>query len=199
MRELLRAMEEYAAMHTVPVIGRDSAGLLLEALAARGPEAILEIGAAIGYSTVMIAGKMSPTARITTIESDPARAAAASGFFARANLTNRIDLLVGDAAELLPGLPGPFDFVFIDAAKAHYLDYLRRIIGKLRPGAVIFADNVHFYGMVTAERPPRRMRTIVKRMRAFLEFLTTDRRFDTAIYSVGDGVVISSYRGETNP
>jgi Predicted O-methyltransferase len=97
----------------------------------------------------------------------------------------------------LPALDGVYDFVFIDAAKAHYLEYLEKILGKLRPGAVVFADNVDFYGLIAAERPPRRMRTLVKRMRAYLAFVQDDPRFTTTIHPVGDGIAISRYREDT--
>lgn len=196
MEELLRAVEEYAALHTVPVIGRDSAVLLAEAVAERQPRAILEIGTAVGYSTLVMAEKMGPGARITTIEVDAERAEAARRFIARAGCQDRVEILIGDAAVLLPRLPDTYDFVFIDAAKAHYLSYLAKIIARLRPGATIFADNIHFYGLVTADRAPRRMRTIVKRMRAYLDFVTGDPRFATTLHEVGDGVAISRYRGD---
>lgn len=199
MDELLRVMEEYAAMRTIPVIGRDSAALLAAAVADVRPQAILEIGTAIGYSTLLMAEQAPADAVITTIEVDADRAAAAEAFFRRSRHAGRIELLVGDAASVLPGLAGAYDFLFIDAAKAHYLEYLAKALDKLRPRAVVFADNVHFYGLVAAERPPRRMRTLVKRMRAYLEFVNSDPRFSTTIHPIGDGVAISRFQGdETN-
>lgn len=195
MDELLRAVEEYAALHTVPVIGRDGADLLAATVTAARPRSILEIGTAVGYSTLVMAERMGAAARITTIEVDAERAGAARRFIARAGYGDRVELLVGDAAAILPGLAATYDFVFIDAAKAHYLSYLSAILAKLEPGATIFADNIHFYGLVAADWAPRRMRTIVKRMRAYLDFVTVDPRFDTTIHEVGDGVAISRYRG----
>jgi predicted O-methyltransferase YrrM len=196
MDDLLRAMEEYAALRTIPVIGRDGAELLCATVASVRPLAILEIGTAIGYSTLLMAEQAPAGARITTIEIDAERAAAARSFFTRSRHAAAIELLVGDAAVILPGLDGFYDFLFIDAAKAHYLHYLAAAMGKLLPGAVIFADNIHFYGLVTAERPPRRMRTLVKRMRAYLDFVTNDPRFTTTIHPIGDGIAISRFQGD---
>jgi predicted O-methyltransferase YrrM len=196
MDDLLRAMEEYAALRTIPVIGRDGAALLCATVASARPRAILEIGTAIGYSTLLMAGQAAAGARITTIEIDAERAAAARAFFSRSRHAAAIELLVGDAAAILPGLDGAYDFLFIDAAKAHYLQYLAGAMDKLQPGAVIFADNVYFYGLVTAERPPRRMRTLVKRMRAYLEFVNNDPRFTTTIHPIGDGIAISRFQGD---
>ncbi len=198
MDDLLRSMEEYAALRTIPVIGRDSAALLAAAVADARPRAILEIGTAIGYSTLLMAAQAPADAVITTIEVDVDRAAAAEAFFRRSRHAGRIELLVGDAAVILPGLGGAFDFLFIDAGKAHYLDYLAKALDKLRPGAVIFADNVHFYGLVTAEKPPRRMRTLVKRMRAYLDFVNNDPRFATTVHPVGDGIAISRFQGDNS-
>ncbi|MDT8901049.1 O-methyltransferase [Anaeroselena agilis] len=196
MDDLLRSMEEYAALRTIPVIGRDGAALLAATVAEAGPRTILEIGTAIGYSTLLMAERAPNDAVITTIEVDAERAAAAAAFFRRSRHAGRIDLLVGDAAAILPVLGGTYDFLFIDAAKAHYLDYLAKAMDKLRPGAVVFADNVYFYGLVTAERPPRRMRTLVKRMRAYLDFVNSDARFATTVHPIGDGIAISRFQGD---
>lgn len=197
MAELLEMMEEYAAKHRVPVIGSEGAALLADTVAAKQPESILEIGTAIGYSALIIASRMPNTARITTIEIDPIRAAIAHDYIIRSGFADRINVLVGDAAEIIPTLKGTYDMVFIDAAKGQYLDYLGKILDKLLPGAVIFADNVLFRGWVHGDGdPPRRFRTIVQRLRKYLDVVTTDFRFTTVIHSTGDGVAITFYRGE---
>ena len=189
-------MEKYAQQHKVPIIGKDGAGLLAETAAASRPASVLEIGTAIGYSTLIIAENLAPCGVITTIEISPERAGVAKDFFSRSGFADRINLLVGDAAELIPNLPDKFDLVFIDAAKGQYLNYLLKCLDKLLPGAVIIADNVLFRGLVTSGEKPGRYKTIVSRLRSYLEFVNTDRRFSTVLHPVGDGVAISVYRGE---
>ena len=91
-----------------------------------------------------------------------------------------------------------FDFVFIDAAKGHYLSYLQQVLPYLRQGSVILADDVLFYGQVYGPCP-RRMRTIAKRMRQYLEFVQNTDQFQTTLYPEGDGLAVSIYKGaETN-
>ncbi|MDR3592986.1 MAG: hypothetical protein P4N41_25280 [Negativicutes bacterium] len=94
-------------------------------------------------------------------------------------------------------LPGPIDLVFSDAAKGHYLTYLDLVLGKLCPGAIVIADNILFRGWVCGCAPPRRFRTIVDRLRQYLNFVITDPRFVTAVYPVGDGIAVSRYQEES--
>jgi predicted O-methyltransferase YrrM len=194
--EIRQEMEEYAASNHVPII-KPAAGRLLEkAVSIKQPSAILEIGTAIGYSALLMAGQAPATSKITTIEQDEARVALAQDFWQRAGLIERINVLQGDAGVILPCLKMQFDLVFIDAAKGQYLDYLNKVMDKLTLGAVVIADNVLFRGFVSGGDPPRRYRTIVKRLRAYLEFVQHDPRFVTKIYDNGDGMAISYYQGE---
>ncbi|HMM21250.1 MAG TPA: O-methyltransferase [Selenomonadales bacterium] len=196
MDELLAEMRRYAAANRVPIIGAAAAALLEQTVALKQPRSVLEIGTAIGYSTLLIAGKSPVSARIATIELDAGRAAAARQFILRSGLSDRISLLEGDAGRLIPALEGRYDLVFIDAAKGQYLDYLTKLLGKLQHQAVIFADNVLFRGLVASpEAPPRRYKTIVSRLRGYLQFVTADPRFATTVYPTGDGVAISHYQG----
>lgn len=194
--KIRQEMEDYAASNHVPII-KPAAGRLLEkAVSIKQPSAILEIGTAIGYSALLMAGQAPATSKITTIEQDEARVALAQDFWQRAGLIERINVLQGDAGVILPCLQMQFDLVFIDAAKGQYLDYLNKVMDKLMLGAVVIADNVLFRGFVLEGDPPRRYRTIVKRLRAYLEFVQHDPRFVTKIYDNGDGMAISYYQGE---
>lgn len=197
MNTLLKELEAYARINRVPIIGPESAALLVQTVDKRQPCSILEIGTAIGYSGLLML-QHAPAASLTTIELDPVRAEVARATFAQAGVSARVTLLEGDAGKLLNGLDGNYDLVFIDAAKGQYLDYLTKIMDKLLPEAVIFADNIQFRGWVFGdEQPPRRYRTIVKRLRAYLDFVTGDGRFSTVIHKTGDGAAISYYQGET--
>ncbi|MDF2634510.1 MAG: O-methyltransferase family 3 [Pelosinus sp.] len=194
--DLFKEIEEYATEYNVPIINKISGSLLIEAVKTKQPKSILEIGTAIGYSALLMAHYMPKDSKIITIEQDATRIDIAYDYIARAGRTEQIQLLDGDASNILLQLEGTFDMVFIDAAKAQYLDYLSKIIDKLSIGAVVIADNVLFRGMVMSEEPPlRRYKTIVKRLKEYLEFVKTDPRFSTTIYHDGDGVAISYYQG----
>lgn len=196
MDELLKVMEDYAIQRQVPVVSPEAAVLLAATVSARRPHAVLEIGTAIGYSTLIIAGHTPPSARVTTIEIDPAWAEVAADFIDQSGLTERIDLRVGDAADIVPTLSATYDLVFLDAAKGQYLNHLLAIMDKLAPGAVIIADNVFFHGWVRGGRPPRRLRTMIQRLKDYLSFVTTDPRFTTTVFPLGDGIAISRYQEE---
>ena len=199
LQQILITMQEYANIHKVPIISREGGGLLQEVTAAAKPVSILEIGTAIGYSTLLLAAAMAPNGRITTIEQDGARLEIARNFLAQACKLEQVTLIAGDAGEVLPTLTGSFDLVFIDAAKGQYLDYLHKVMDKLLPGAVIIADNVLFRGWVLDDSDaPRRFRTIIKRLKAYLDFVTTDKRFKTVVHHTGDGMAVSYYQGRAN-
>lgn len=194
-QDILVLMEKYAIENKIPIISREGAKLLCETVKKQNPNRVLEIGTAIGYSTLLIAAYV-PSASITTIELNPDRAKIAKKYLNQANLLDNIEILVGDAGEILTQLNDQFDMVFIDAAKGQYLDYLLKVIDKLLPNAVILADNVLFRGWINAStNPPKRFRTIVKRLKAYLDFVVKDPRFSTMIYDHGDGIAISIYQG----
>ncbi len=193
---LFEEMEKYAVEYNVPIINKLSSKLLIDAIKQNEPKSILEIGTAIGYSALLMAHYMPQDGKIITIEQDATRIDIAYDYIARAGRSEQIQLLDGDASTILLQLEGTFDLVFIDAAKAKYLDYLCKIIDKLSIGAVVIADNVLFRGMVMSENPPlRRYKTIVKRLKEYLDFVNQDPRFSTTIHSEGDGVAISYYQG----
>ncbi|NLP41182.1 MAG: O-methyltransferase [Veillonellaceae bacterium] len=195
MDMLLKNMENYARENKVPIINSQGADLLVETVKTYRPSSVLEIGTAIGYSTLLIA-RNSPSAKIISIEIDPDRVAQADTFIRQAGLSDQVDIVVGDANQVISTLNTKFDMVFIDAAKGQYLNYLVKVMEKLNDNAVIFTDNVLFRGMVEGDiETPRRYRTIVKRLREFLEFIHQDSRFSTSLYRSGDGIAISIYQG----
>lgn len=196
---ILSAMETYALANNVPIISQESRQLLQTVTANTQPCSVLEIGTAIGYSTLLLAANMPPGSKITTIELDEQRLQLAKQFLAQAAVLEQVELIAGNAGEIVAGLNSTFDLIFIDAAKGQYLDYLHKIMDKLSPGAVVIADNVLFRGWVLGSQPsPRRFRTIVKRLKAYLDFVTNDPRFTTVIHQIGDGIAVSRYQGETN-
>ena len=186
-------MERSARERYIPVIRRETAALLRTLIAIRRPQRILEVGTAIGYSALLMCQAMPENCQIVTIENDPDRAARARQNFARAG-EERIFLMEGDANEILPGLTGPFDFVFMDAAKGQYPHWLPLVLGLMPEGGVLFSDNVLQDGEVAESRfaVERRNRTIHGRMREYLYLLKHTEGVETAVVPIGDGVAIST-------
>lgn len=193
---LLREMESYAAAHHVPIINERGRQAFLTVVQEERPRRILEIGTAIGYSTLLLLLHGAADARVTTLELSEERAELARSFWARAGVSDRITLLTGDAGRILTELPGklaePYDFVFIDAAKGQYVDYFEKIQPLLASHCTVLADNVLFRGYVLGEeKAPRRYRTIVKRLRAYIELVNHTPGFVTEILERGDGLAVT--------
>lgn len=185
-----RELEAEAERDGVPIIRGPERGLLLEAAALAKPLRILEIGTAIGYSALLLAERF-PQAEIDTLEIDPVRHARALSVMERVGISSRVHCHLGDAAEILPTLSGPYDFLYLDGPKGQYLRQLKEIEGRLTGRAVIAADNVLFRGLVRSEAPvPHRYRTLVMRLREYISYV--EERYDTVIHEDGDGLAVSS-------
>lgn len=193
------ALEQSARERYVPVIRKETAALLNTLIAVKRPARILEVGTAIGYSTLLMCRIMPESCRIVTIENDPERALEARKHFEEAEET-RITLIEGDAGEVLKDLEGGFDFIFMDAAKGQYANWLPLVLRLLSEGGVLISDNVLQDGEITESRfaVERRNRTIHSRMREYLYQLKHTEGMETAIVPIGDGVAISTiYREGT--
>ena len=195
MELLFQEMEQYAAENHVPIINERGRKAFLQVVQEKKPHRVLEIGMAIGYSTLQIAANSADDVKITTMELSEERVKTARSYIARSNYADRIRILSGDAGELLmseAAKDAPFDFVFIDAAKGQYVDYFRKVEPLLSDSAVILADNVLFRGYVLSEeKPPRRFKTIVKRLREYLELVTKTPGYSTEILENGDGLAVT--------
>lgn len=189
----LTELRKYAEEQSVPILRSDCAQILHNLVHKEHPMRLLEVGTAIGYSTLLIASIMPDTAELITLEIDPGRAEVAQRYIQQAGLSDRVTVIVGDASTSITKVIGEFDFVFLDGPKGQYLTYLHLLLDKLADGAVVVADNVLFRGMVTSETVPRRFRTLVRRLREYLHFISHDKRFSTTLLTDGDGVAISYY------
>lgn len=189
---ILMEMEEYAKENHVPIITPDIAGLLAVLIKSAGVKSILEVGTAIGYSAIHMGLCAGEGFSIKTIERNEESAARAADFVKRAGMENNIRIITGDAEEILKGVTGSFDMIFVDAAKGQYMDFMKDSIGKLRIGGLFVCDNVLFRGMV-AERSLliRRKITIVKRLKKFLSFISSCESLQTTVIPMGDGMSIS--------
>ncbi len=139
---VLREIEEMGKRSFIPSIGPVKGRILAEVVREHKPRKILEVGALYGYSAILIAKNSPAKAEITSVEKNPEHARITEQNVERAKLEDQIKVIKGDAIEILPGLPGPFDLVFLDAEKTQYLDYLKAVEDKLHQGSVVVADNV---------------------------------------------------------
>lgn len=191
-------LEQYAAEHRVPIIRPETADLLIVLGRLVKPGRILEIGTAIGYSSILLSGILAPGGRIDTIERSDRMIVKAHENIKRAGLADTIAVIAGDAAEVLRCLDKKYDMIFMDAAKGQYPEFLPECLRMLRPGGLLVSDNVLYKGMITGdELVVRRKRTIVNRMRSYLDSICSDPSLDTSILPVGDGVALSYKRTET--
>jgi predicted O-methyltransferase YrrM len=190
---LLGEIGKRARQEGIPVIREETAAFLQTMTAAVKPKAILEVGTAVGYSTLLMAQVMPSDCRIMTIEKYNKRIPVARKNFELAGETDRITLLEGDAEELLKGLSGPFELVFLDAAKGQYLVWLPAILKLMEPGGMLISDNVLQDGDIIESRyaVERRNRTIHSRMREYLYELKHSERLVTSIVPIGDGITVS--------
>ena len=180
----------------IPVADDETLNFLLLTLRMTKPKRILEIGTAVGLSTLAMLLEC-PTARITTIELKEERYQEAKKNFEEFGVTDRVTAHLGDAGEILSMMDGEFDFVFLDGPKAQYEKYLFDLKRLMKEGAILFADDVLLYGWVSGEEPtPQKRHSIVDKIRSYLDTVTADADFITSVLNVGDGVALSVYKRE---
>lgn len=185
---LLAEMESYARERGDPISDPEVASFMAVTARAAGPKRIVELGTNIGYGAIVLARAAGPEARVVTIENDRGTVAIARAFIARAGLTDRIEVRLGDAVAELDALTGPIDLVYIDCVKEHYPRYLELAVPKLSDGGVLIADNVLWRGLVAAGEAPAHEAARVAGLRAFNHALLTDSRLRGVVLPLGDGL-----------
>lgn len=192
IQAVLASLEAYAEEHSVPIIRKSERKALIAAARKASPARILEVGTAIGYSSLLLLSEF-PEAHIDTIEVDEQRYRIAEEAVEKAGVSHRWHGHLGDAARVIPTLEGPYDFVFLDGPKGQYLRELKMLELLLAGHAVIAADNVLFRGLVMAEgQVPHRYRTLVMRLREYIGYVNS--AYDTIIDEEGDGLAVSVKR-----
>lgn len=189
----LEELEQYAKKTDVPIIRPQVQNLLKLLLAMKEPKTILEVGAAIGFSALLMSEYGPRDCHITTIEKYEVRIPIARENFKKAGKEKEITLIEGDATQILKELTGPYDMIFMDAAKGQYIHFLPDILRLLPTGGILISDNVLQDGDVLQSRyaVTRRDRTIHSRMREYLYELTHHEGLQTDILPIGDGVTVS--------
>ena len=193
---ILDQIEQEALDSYVPIIRKEMQQFLKLLLAMKRPMRILEVGTAVGFSTILMAEYDPVPCEITTIENYEKRIPIAKENFIRAGKEKQIMLLEGDAAQILPTLTESYDFIFMDAAKGQYIHFMPDILRLLGSEGTLVSDNVLQDGDIIESRfaVTRRNRTIHKRMREYLYELTHDEHLVTAVLPIGDGVTVSTWK-----
>lgn len=187
----LADMEKYAEDNHVPIVEPEVAQLLRVLLKSMKPKRILEIGTAIGYSALVMMDTLKGNCKITTIEIREDMVELAQDFLSKSPYGDRVEVIHGDASQVLERLEGKFDLIFMDAAKGQYIDFFDKSIKLLNPDGIIIADNVLFRGMVASDNLViRRKITIVKRLRRFLKYINELEGFTSCVIPIGDGVAL---------
>lgn len=190
---VIEAIEQEALRDRVPIIRKEMQSFLKVLLMIKRPMRILEVGAAVGFSSILMSEYMPEGGHITTIENYDKRIPIARANFKRAGKEEQIDLIEGDALEVMHGLEGPYDLIFVDAAKGQYIHYLPEVMRLLGTDGVLVSDNVLQEGDIIESRfaVERRNRTIHSRMREYLYELKHHDQLQTSIIPLGDGVALS--------
>ena len=193
---VIEAIEQEALRDRVPIIRKEMQSFLKVLLMIKRPMRILEVGAAVGFSSILMSEYMPEGGHITTIENYDKRIPIARANFKRAGKEEQIDLIEGDALEVMNGLEGPYDLIFVDAAKGQYIHYLPEVMRLLGTDGVLVSDNVLQEGDIIESRfaVERRNRTIHSRMREYLYELKHHDQLQTSIIPLGDGVALSVKR-----
>lgn len=194
--EIIETIEREAIETYVPIIRKETQSLLKVLLLLKKPVKILEVGTAIGFSSILMSEYMPENGHITTIEKYEKRIPIARENFKRAGKEEKITLLEGDALEIMQSLDESYDMIFMDAAKGQYLNFLPYIKKLMKKGSVLISDNVLQDGDMIESRyvVERRDRTIHKRMREYLYTLKHDEELLTSIIPLGDGITLSVMR-----
>ena len=194
----LQELETKALADRVPIIRRDMQSFMRMLLALKQPKRILEVGTAVGFSTLLMCEYGPEDMEIVTIENYEKRIPVAKDNFRRAGRESQITLLEGDAGEILKNLTGTFDMIFMDAAKGQYIHWLPDVLRLMKEGSVLVSDNVLQEGDIIESHylVERRNRTIYKRMREYLWQLTHSPVLRTSVLPLGDGAAVSVKTGE---
>lgn len=182
------ALEESYA----PIVQKSTEQLIITLLKILKPRRVLEIGTAVGYSAILMADNLPEDSTIVTVERYKKHADIAVDNVFEAGYEKKIRVVEGEAAEVLHWLDEGFDFVFLDAAKGQYIEFLPDIMRILNKGGVLLSDNILYHGMIEDEdKVERRKITIVKRLHMYLEEIMNNPELTTSIIPIGDGVALS--------
>ena len=187
---LINEMEKYAEEHNIPILDWKSAEFMEILIRTINPKRVLEIGTAIAYSSIRIAGNLKKKGIVHTIEKSKDNIALAKGYIKKSGVEEKIKILAGNAFEIMPGLEKKYDFIFLDADKNEYSKLFELSLPLLKKGGVIMVDNLLWHGQAGAEKVPSKYKTSTEYIRNFNKEFMADHRLKTSIIPVGDGLGI---------
>ncbi|MFO7814774.1 MAG: O-methyltransferase [Halanaerobiales bacterium] len=194
-KKSVKALEKTAHQSNIPIISRETANIIKSVITVKQPQLILEIGTAIGFSTLWMAEYTGSDSEIVTIEKNQKRFNKARKNIKDFGFGDKITFKFGEAEEIIPYLRRKFDLVFMDAAKGQYLNLFKMVEEKTSEHGVIICDNILYKGLVrSGDQVERNIRTIVVNMRKFLIYLKNNQSFKTEIFDINDGISISTRR-----
>ena len=184
-----KALEEH-----IPIIMDDTLSVIEKTLKGKKVYSFLEIGTAVGYSAMCFSELLSENGKIDTIERDVERVAEARKNIKKVGVEDKINVLEGDAVEILPTLNNKYDVVFIDAAKGKYPFFLKEALRMIKTDGIIFADNILYKGYVMSDYNKHKQRTAVRNLREYIKEISENPNLETEILEVGDGLAISKVK-----
>ena len=196
MKQLILEMEAYASEHNVPIIEKESITFIMKLIKANKIKNILEIGSAIGYSSILMAS-VAPDVTVTTIERDETRYMECLKNVKKCNFEQKINVVFQDALEVnLSNVS--YDMIFIDAAKAQNTKFFEKFKYFLKPNGIIITDNLKFHGYTgkSEDIESKNLKSLVSKIEEYIEFLKENKEFETKFYDVGDGLSVSVRRND---
>ena len=193
-KEELLKIKEQALKEHIPIIMDDTLNVIEETLKDNKIEKLLEIGTAVGYSAICFSEFLAENGKIDTIERDTERVKKAKLNIKRAEVEDKINILEGDAVEILPTLNNKYDVIFIDAAKGKYTFFLNEALRLIKTNGIIFADNILYKGYVMSDYNKHKQRTAVRNLREYIKEITENPKLETEILEIGDGLAISKIK-----
>ena len=190
-KEELEKIKEKALDEHIPIIMDDTLEVIDKVLKEIKPKKILEIGTAVGYSAMCFSEYLQDGGKIDTIERDEERLAQARENIVKVGVQEKINIIEGEAVEILPNLNDKYDMIFIDAAKGKYPFFLKESLRMLNENGVIFADNILYKGYVMSDYNKHKQRTAVRNLREYIAEVTNNPELETQILEVGDGLAIT--------
>lgn len=189
---ILKELEIYAEENTVPIIQKEVRSFLATLLRYKTPSSVVELGTAIGYSSILFATLIPDNGKIISLEREKDYYDIAIANIKRSGMEGKIEVILGDAFDTVKALSGEYDMIFMDANKSMYRYYFDTLFPRLKKGGIVICDNILYKGMVSCdELAPRKQNTIISNIRDFLDYICNHPGLETSIIPIGDGVSVS--------
>ena len=193
MNKLEKIKKENIKDH-IPIIMDDTLEKIYEIIGNKKLDRILEIGTAHGYSALCFSKMLSEQGKIDTIERSHENVEKAIKNVKSMKLDEKINIIEGDAVEILPSINNKYDMIFIDAAKGKYPFFLEESLRLIKNGGIIFADNILYKGYVMSDYNKHKQRTAVTHLREYIKLVTENKELETEILDIGDGLAVSKMK-----